>query len=272
MPEDHGEQEMCNLELSNAHVIVETKCHKRVRRSREFLEHFLHLTKVEFAIIFLVLLDVIVVMTQLVIELYACKTKLSEEYHERLETVAKVFHFLSISFICVFVIEIFLKIFALGGRFFKSKLNIADAFVVLISLVLDVVFIEEDAIQGLGAVVTALRVWRIFRIITSAFSSCQREDFWKNFCALVSLFQRYVLLLNNNKYLGLLDLYVEDICEWDVCEHQFFNFKKLHRHPQFQISQMLCKSKTSQVRSYTCHCTQSDLRRSVRAHVINFII
>lgn len=269
MSEDDGEQEAGNFQLSDEPIIVETKCHIRVRRSREFLDHFLHLTKVEFAIIFLVLLDVIVVMTQLVIELYACKTKLSEEYHERLETVAKVFHFLSISFICVFVIEIFLKIFALGGRFFKSKLNIADAFVVSISLVLDVAFIEEEAIQGLGAVVTALRVWRIFRIITSAFSTCHREDFLKILCALVSLSQRYLLLLNNNRYLGLIDLYAEDFCE---CEHQFFDFKKLHRHPQFQISEMLCKSKTSQARSYSCHCTQSDSRRSVRAHAINFII
>ena len=62
------------------------------------------------------------------------------------------------------MIEIMLKIYALRLELLKSKMEIFDAIVVVVSWILDIVFFknaDESAVLGL---IVFLRLWRIMRI------------------------------------------------------------------------------------------------------------
>lgn len=62
------------------------------------------------------------------------------------------------------MVEILLKIYALRLEMLKSKLEMFDAIIVIVSWILDVVFFrhaDESAVLGL---IVFLRLWRIMRI------------------------------------------------------------------------------------------------------------
>lgn len=61
--------------------------------------------------------------------------------------------------------EISFKIYAFGSKFFTSKAEVFDAFIVFTSLILDLIFIKhEDALRYIGLVVV-LRLWRVVRVV-----------------------------------------------------------------------------------------------------------
>ncbi|ESO88028.1 hypothetical protein LOTGIDRAFT_166048 [Lottia gigantea] len=86
------------------------------------------------------------------------------------EKISHIFHYLSITILAILLIETMIKIFCTVPRFFKQKLQVFDAFVVLVSFILDLVFI--DGFLGLDVgefvlAVTFILPWRIIRILNS---------------------------------------------------------------------------------------------------------
>lgn len=84
---------------------------------------------------------------------------LGVETSERAMAVAgPVLHMIDIAILCVFVVEIALKLYAQGLRFFRSGWNVFDFFVVGIALVPQ---------SGPFAILRSLRVLRVLRLVTS---------------------------------------------------------------------------------------------------------
>lgn len=77
----------------------------------------------------------------------------------------QVFHYLSLALVTFFMVELMGKLFAYHLEFFQHKFEVFDGLVVIVSFVLDIVFIfHEDAFDGIGLLIL-LRLWRVARII-----------------------------------------------------------------------------------------------------------
>jgi hypothetical protein len=115
------------------------------------LRHVLQSSHLDLFIIILVILDCFSVMFELMADLKENKSKawlLAEDCIE----------YLGITILCLFLVEIILKIVLIPRIFFRSKLEIFDAIVVVMSLVLEITFsIIELDYNGIGAVITILR-------------------------------------------------------------------------------------------------------------------
>lgn len=74
------------------------------------------------------------------------------------------------------MIEICLKVVALGKEFFENKMEIFDAFIVTTSLILDVIFFNhKDATQVFGLLIF-LRLWRVLRVFHGVYQSASARS------------------------------------------------------------------------------------------------
>lgn len=77
----------------------------------------------------------------------------------------QIFHYLSLALLTFFMLELAGKLVAYHLEFFQHKFEVFDGLVVVVSFVLDIVFIfHEDAFDGMGLLIL-LRLWRVARII-----------------------------------------------------------------------------------------------------------
>ena len=103
----------------------------------EKVRRFLRSNYVHIAVIILVLLDSFCVTIELITDL--------EDKSEKFKVVEDIFKYLGFSILCIFVVEISLKILFLFKEFIKSKLEIFDAVIVIVSFVIEVVFMNSDS-------------------------------------------------------------------------------------------------------------------------------
>ncbi|XP_029918050.1 voltage-gated hydrogen channel 1 [Myripristis murdjan] len=109
-------------------------------------------------VVVLVILDAIFVLAELLIDL-------SENHSEHGHVAAQVFHYLSLALLTFFMVELVGKLYAYRLEFFQHKFEVFDALVVMVSFVLDIIFISnEDALDGMGFLIL-LRLWRVARIL-----------------------------------------------------------------------------------------------------------
>lgn len=137
---------------------------------RQRLDNVIHSHKFQAGIIVLVIFDVLLVLAELLFDLEI--VKLAGEHQE---TVAHALHYCSICILALFIIEVTVRIFVMRLTFFKHKLELFDALVVIVSFILDVVFRDRmDAASGVGLLVI-LRLWRVARILNGIVMSVKRQ-------------------------------------------------------------------------------------------------
>lgn len=77
----------------------------------------------------------------------------------------QVFHYLSLALLTFFMVELFGKIYAYRLELLHHKFEVFDGIVVVVSFILDIVYISnEDAFDAMGLLIL-LRLWRVARII-----------------------------------------------------------------------------------------------------------
>lgn len=135
---------------------------------------------------FLVVLDAFFVLAELLIDLSVIKLEhnhilpevrprhrpssrlsysLSFGFTNALLGYLQIFHYFSLALLTFFMVELMGKLYAYRWEFFEHKFEVFDGLIVVISFVLDIVFIfHEDAFDGLGLLIL-LRLWRVARII-----------------------------------------------------------------------------------------------------------
>ena len=150
-------------EDSNSSLTTDSEDGKRTPRTcREKLNHIIHTTKFQIGVIVLVIIDCLLVIAELLIELKVLGS------HEQ-SVVPKVLHFMSIGILSIFLIEIAVKVFVMRQDFFKSKMEVFDAVVVIVSFSLDVAFANrEGSSSGVGLLII-LRLWRVVRILNGLY-------------------------------------------------------------------------------------------------------
>ncbi|XP_020779225.2 voltage-gated hydrogen channel 1 [Boleophthalmus pectinirostris] len=125
---------------------------------RESLKRLYSSERFQVAVVCLVILDAIFVLAELLIDL-----SIIEVEHGHI--APEIFHYLSLALLTFFVVELMGKLFAYRLEFFQHKFEVFDGLVVVVSFVLDIVFIfREDAFDAMGLLIL-LRLWRVARII-----------------------------------------------------------------------------------------------------------
>lgn len=125
---------------------------------RDALKRLYSSDRFQVLVVCLVVLDAFFVLAELLIDLSVIKL-------EHGHVAPEVFHYLSLALLTFFMVELGGKLFAYRLEFFQHKFEVFDGLVVVVSFVLDVVFIfHEDAFDGMGLLIL-LRLWRVARII-----------------------------------------------------------------------------------------------------------
>ncbi|XP_051916641.1 voltage-gated hydrogen channel 1-like [Hippocampus zosterae] len=125
---------------------------------RDSLKRLYSSARFQVLVVCLVVLDAIFVLGEVLIDLSIIQL-------EHGHIAPEVFHYLSLALLTFFMVEIAGKLFAYRLEFFQHKFEVFDALVVMVSFVLDVVFIfHDDVFDGMGLLIL-LRLWRVARII-----------------------------------------------------------------------------------------------------------
>jgi hypothetical protein len=101
-------------------------------------------------IIFLIMLDWFMGVIELT-------SDLAEEKYKSLEKVEDVAEYISLTILCLFLIEILLRVFLMPKIFFTSFLEIFDATIVTISFVFECIFLTTKDYSGIGTILLLFR-------------------------------------------------------------------------------------------------------------------
>ncbi|KAK4287754.1 hypothetical protein Pmani_039182 [Petrolisthes manimaculis] len=149
--EERGPQDTHSLDSTSSDGLA-----LRSRSSfRQQLQQFLRSTRCQVVVVVLVVLDTLLVITELLLDL---------EMEGKPSSAPFILHTLSLSLLALFLLEIVLKIYAYRFDFFTRKGDVFDAIVVVVAVCLDAVYLHSrDAHSGAGLIVV-FRLWRIVRI------------------------------------------------------------------------------------------------------------
>ncbi|XP_060571090.1 voltage-gated hydrogen channel 1-like [Ruditapes philippinarum] len=129
------------------------------RNLNERLKHIFHTNKFQILIVCLVILDCLLVITELLIDLEVFPHSTSES------PAPHILHYASISILGLFLIETLVRLAVFRLEFFKHKLEVFDAVIVIVSFVLDIIFRNQEGPEsGIGLLIV-LRLWRVTRIL-----------------------------------------------------------------------------------------------------------
>lgn len=133
------------------------KAHLKIQ---DKIKHILESNVFHIIIIVLVLIDTLCVAGELVI---AAENK---EIREKLEVVEEVLKYLGLSILSFFMVELIFKIIFARHELYKSKLEMFDALVVVVSFTLDLIFLNNNNGADIAiGFLTLLRLWRLTRIV-----------------------------------------------------------------------------------------------------------
>ncbi|XP_066465985.1 voltage-gated hydrogen channel 1 [Tiliqua scincoides] len=136
---------------------------------REVMRKLFQSHKFQILIVCLVILDAVLVLGELLLDLKII-------HPDKDEIAPKVFHYLSLSILTLFLVEVSFKLFVYRREFFHHKFEVLDAIVVVVSFVLDIVLLfREHEFEALGLLIL-LRLWRVARIINGIILSVKTRS------------------------------------------------------------------------------------------------
>jgi hypothetical protein len=146
-------------------------------KHQRFIVHIVETTTFHIGIIVLVLLDCLLVIGELMLDFInlteKCKEKKinmenEEVKTEKLELAIEVLHYGSIALLSIFVLEVFIKIYAFGKNWWdihEKKMEWLDAIIVVVSFSIDIYFLNKpNVIAEISLLFISFRLWRIVSI------------------------------------------------------------------------------------------------------------
>ncbi|XP_022668115.1 voltage-gated hydrogen channel 1-like isoform X2 [Varroa destructor] len=118
-------------------------------------------------IVMLVTIDCLLIVVELLAERRVLEVVGGHPQERYYNHYVHVLHHLSIAILSIFVVEIIAKVYAFSViGFLNHKLEVFDAFIVIISLILDIGFYNPDSVVSVGSsLVIVVRLWRVVRIL-----------------------------------------------------------------------------------------------------------
>ncbi|KAK3576548.1 hypothetical protein CHS0354_011225 [Potamilus streckersoni] len=135
---------------------------------REKLKSIIHSHKFQIIIICIVVIDCLLVIAELLFDLEIIHTS---EHSE----VPHILHYTSIGILGLFIIELIVRLYAVRLEFFRHKIEIFDAIIIIVSFVLDIVFRNATGPESGTGLLIVLRLWRVVRILNGIVISVKKE-------------------------------------------------------------------------------------------------
>ncbi|XP_022668116.1 voltage-gated hydrogen channel 1-like isoform X3 [Varroa destructor] len=153
-------------ETASSQVNAEHDLHAH-KTLRHRLSHFLHSHRFYVIIVMLVTIDCLLIVVELLAERRVLEVVGGHPQERYYNHYVHVLHHLSIAILSIFVVEIIAKVYAFSViGFLNHKLEVFDAFIVIISLILDIGFYNPDSVVSVGSsLVIVVRLWRVVRIL-----------------------------------------------------------------------------------------------------------
>ncbi|XP_036381883.1 voltage-gated hydrogen channel 1-like [Megalops cyprinoides] len=146
--------------------------HRELQTFRDAMRKLYSCERFQVSVVCLVILDAVFVLCELLMDLSIIAV---DDGH----IAPRVFHYLSLSLLTFFMVELAGKIFAYGREFFRHKFEVLDGVVIIVSFVLDIVYVShEDAFDAVGLLIL-LRLWRVARIINGVLVSVKNRTHHK---------------------------------------------------------------------------------------------
>ena len=135
------------------------------RTCRGKMKHMFHTNKFQIAIVCLVIVDCLLVITELLLDLEVFPNEANHSI------APHILHYASIGILGVFLIEILVRLIVFRLEFFKHKMELFDAVIVIVSFTLDLIFRNNEGPEsGIGLLIV-LRLWRVTRILNGRFET-----------------------------------------------------------------------------------------------------
>uniref|UniRef100_A0A8C6YE90 Voltage-gated hydrogen channel 1 n=1 Tax=Naja naja TaxID=35670 RepID=A0A8C6YE90_NAJNA len=150
-------------------VAVKVESVARQPTFRDFMKRLFQSHKFQIVVVCLVILDAVLVLGELLLDLKII-------HPDKEEIAPRVLHYLSLSILSLFLVEVSFKLFAYRLEFFHHKFEVLDALVVVVSFILDIVVLfKEHQFEALGLLIL-LRLWRVARIINGIILSVKTRS------------------------------------------------------------------------------------------------
>ncbi|XP_074868899.1 voltage-gated hydrogen channel 1 [Carettochelys insculpta] len=141
----------------------------RPRSYQDMMKKLFSSHKFQVLVVCLVIFDALLVLAELLLDLKII-------HPDKHEIAPKVFHYMSLSIVTIFVVEVGFKIFVYRLEFCHHKFEVLDAIVVVVSFIIDVVLLfREHEFQAAGLLIL-LRLWRVARIINGIILSVKTRS------------------------------------------------------------------------------------------------
>ncbi|XP_062605185.1 voltage-gated hydrogen channel 1-like [Saccostrea cucullata] len=165
-------EKVIEKEDSNSSITTDSDEKMEFRNMRERLVYILHTNKFNIIVVALVVLDSLLVIAELLLDMNIIQVS---EHKEGSDLAPKILHYSSLAILSVFIVEIFVKIYAYRLSFFRHKMELFDAFVVVVSFVLDIIFRNKEGPESGAGLLVVLRLWRVTRILNGIVVSVKKQ-------------------------------------------------------------------------------------------------
>ncbi|KAK3085022.1 hypothetical protein FSP39_023019 [Pinctada imbricata] len=155
---------------STSSITTDSDDKHEFRTVRQRLNYVLHTNKFQIIIVCFVILDCLLVISELLLDM-----KIIQVTGHQSELAPRVLHYCSVGVLSLFIIEIFVRIYAYRLDFFRHKMEMFDAVVVVTSFVLDIVFRDNDGPESGAGLLVVLRLWRVTRILNGIVMSVKKQ-------------------------------------------------------------------------------------------------
>ncbi|OTA91006.1 hypothetical protein M434DRAFT_33140 [Hypoxylon sp. CO27-5] len=146
-------------------------------RAQVATSRFINSRAKHWLILVLIVLDVAGILSDIFIALITCE--IGVEHDEWVAPTRNALTIFSLTLSCVFLVELFLSVFADGLGYFKSWFHSFDAFVIVVGFAIDL--FEHNTAEEIASLIVILRLWRFVKIVDefSVEASEQTEDLRK---------------------------------------------------------------------------------------------
>ncbi|KIH86803.1 ion transporter [Sporothrix brasiliensis 5110] len=135
--------------------------HARIQQWRRRSQHYLASKQKHYLILTLVGLDVVAILTEILVSLVTCET--GTEDQPWVDPVLEATKIIGLVISSLFLAELLSSLWAFGTDFFSSWFHCFDAFVILVSFVVDV--LAHGVLEEIASLVIVLRLWRVVKIV-----------------------------------------------------------------------------------------------------------
>lgn len=165
-------EKVIEKEDSNSSITTDSDEKHEFRNLRERLMYILHTNKFNIIVVALVILDSLLVIAELLLDMNIIEVS---DHRGGAELAPKILHYSSLAILSVFIVEIFVKLYAYRLSFFRHKMEVFDAVIVIVSFILDIIFRNKEGPESGAGLLVILRLWRVTRILNGIVVSVKKQ-------------------------------------------------------------------------------------------------